>query len=152
LERWRCQGGAGRARHCAHNGSAVDRRCVDPKHRRARRASPRQGDRQPPGQAQIAGLTKGGGTTPMTILIEHFMAPEVRLFAIAAMMVLVIGLTEGLTMLIGFSLSELVGKAIDFDGESEHGFVNAVSWLNVGGVPLLIFILLILGLFSMAGF
>jgi hypothetical protein len=88
----------------------------------------------------------------MTILIEHFMAPEVRPFAIAAMMILVIGLTEAITMLIGFSLSEFVGKAVDFDGHSDHGLVNVISWLNVGGVPLLIFVLLFLGMFSIAGF
>jgi hypothetical protein len=88
----------------------------------------------------------------MTVLIEHFMAPEVRPFAIAAMMILVIGLTEALTMLIGFSLSEFVGKAVDLDGHSEHGLVNVISWLNVGGVPLLIFVLLFLGMFSIAGF
>jgi hypothetical protein len=88
----------------------------------------------------------------MTILVEHFMAPEVRPFAIAAMMILVIGLTEAITMLIGFSLSEFVGKAVDLDGNSEHGLVNVISWLNVGGVPLLIFVLLFLGMFSIAGF
>jgi hypothetical protein len=88
----------------------------------------------------------------MTVLIEHFVAPEVRPFAIAAVMILVIGLTEAITMLVGFSLSEFVGKAVDFDGHSDHGLVNVISWLNVGGVPLLIFVLLFLGMFSMAGF
>jgi len=80
------------------------------------------------------------------------MAAEVRPFAIAAMMVLVIGLAEAGTMLIGFSLSEVVGKAVDFDSHSESSFVNAISWLNVGGVPLLIFLLLCLGLFAITGF
>src|SRR5262245_2551912 len=88
----------------------------------------------------------------MTTLIEHFMAPEVRPFAIAAMMILVIGLAEAATMLVGFSLSEVVGKAVHFDSHSENGFVNAISWLNVGGVPLLIFLLLFLGMFSITGF
>jgi hypothetical protein len=88
----------------------------------------------------------------MTTLLEQFMAADVRPFAIAAMMILVIGLAEAVTMLIGFSLSEVVGKAVHFDGHSENGFVNAISWLNVGGVPLLIFILLFLGMFSITGF
>src|SRR5262245_46144427 len=88
----------------------------------------------------------------MTTLLEQFMAPEVRPFAVAAMMILVIGLAEAVTMLIGFSLSEVVGKAVNFDSHSENGFVNAISWLNVGAVPLLIFILLFLGMFSISGF
>ena len=87
----------------------------------------------------------------MTI-VEHFMAPEVQPFAVAAVMILVIGLTEVVTMLIGFSLSELIGKAVDFDGHSDHGLVNVMSWLNVGGVPLLIFVLLFLGMFAISGF
>lgn len=85
-------------------------------------------------------------------LLEHFMAPEVRPFAVAAVMILAIGLTEAVTMLIGFSLSELVGKAIDLDGHPEHSLVNVISWLNVGGVPLLIFVLLFLGMFAITGF
>jgi YqiJ-like protein len=31
-------------------------------------------------------------------------------------------------------------------------FINAVAWLNVGGVPLLVFIVVILGMFSITGF
>jgi hypothetical protein len=84
-------------------------------------------------------------------LLEHFMAAEVRPFAIAAMMILVIGLAEAVTMLIGFSLSEVIGKAVHFDSHSENSFVNAISWLNVGGVPLLIFLLLFFGMFAIAG-
>jgi hypothetical protein len=30
--------------------------------------------------------------------------------------------------------------------------INAISWINVGGVPLLIFLLLVLGAFSITGF
>jgi membrane protein implicated in regulation of membrane protease activity len=46
----------------------------------------------------------------------------------------------------------MMGKAIGFDHDSNSSFINALLWLNVGGVPLLIFILLALGLFSIAGF
>ncbi|HWX63870.1 OB-fold-containig protein [Bradyrhizobium sp.] len=85
-------------------------------------------------------------------LIDHFLAPEVRPFAIAAVMIAIIGAIESLSMLIGMSLSEMMGKAIGFDHDSNSSFINALLWLNVGGVPLLIFILLALGLFSIAGF
>lgn len=85
-------------------------------------------------------------------LIDHFLAPEVRPFAIAAVMIAIVGAIESLSMLIGMSLSEIMGKAIGFDHDSDSSFVNALLWLNVGSVPLLIFILLALGLFSIAGF
>ena len=124
--------------------------CFGRRHRRAQRALPRQADCRPPGQAQVAGLTRE--ERPMSRFSSISCAAEVRPFAIAAMMILVIGLAEAVTMLIGFSLSEVVGKAVDFDGHSENGFVNAISWLNVGGVPLLIFMLLFLGVFSITGF
>lgn len=85
-------------------------------------------------------------------LIDHFLAPEVRPFAIAAVMIAIVGAIESLSMLIGMSLSEIMGKAIGFDHDSDSSFINALLWLNVGSVPLLIFILLALGLFSIAGF
>jgi len=85
-------------------------------------------------------------------MIDHFLQPEVRPFAIAAIMIGIVGAIETLSMLIGVSLSELLGKAISVDHNSDSTFVNALCWLNVGGVPLLVFILLALGLFSIAGF
>ena len=85
-------------------------------------------------------------------LIDHFLAPEVRPFAIAAVMIAIVGAIESLSVLIGMSLSEIMGKAIGFDHDSDSSFINALLWLNVGSVPLLIFILLALGLFSIAGF
>jgi hypothetical protein len=86
-------------------------------------------------------------------MIDHFLAPEVRPFAIAAVMIAIIGGIESMSMLIGLSLSDVLGKAIGFDhGHSDSNVVNAISWLNVGGVPLLVFILLALGLFSITGF
>lgn len=85
-------------------------------------------------------------------MIDHFLQPEVRPFAIAAIMIGIVGAIETLSMLIGVSLSELLGKAISVDHNSNSTFVNALCWLNVGGVPLLVFILLALGLFSIAGF
>ena len=90
-------------------------------------------------------------------IFEHFLAPDVRPFAIAAVMIVLVGGVETISMLIGFSISESVGSAFNFDGHdlngnADHGLINAISWINVGGVPLLILILLVLGLFSIAGF
>src|SRR5262249_6865912 len=41
---------------------------------------------------------------------------------------------------------------IDFGHPSDNGVINAISWINLGGVPLLIFLLLLLGAFSITGF
>ncbi|KRQ03137.1 OB-fold-containig protein [Bradyrhizobium manausense] len=88
----------------------------------------------------------------MSALLEHVMAPEVRPFAIAAAMILIVGTLEVVTMLVGASLSEMLGTSIDFSHSSDNGVINAISWINVGGVPLLIFLLLALGAFSITGF
>jgi membrane protein implicated in regulation of membrane protease activity len=88
----------------------------------------------------------------MSALLEHVMSPEVRPFAIAAAMILIVGSIEVVSMLVGASLSEMLGTNIDFGHPSDNGIVNAISWINVGGVPLLIFLLLLLGAFSITGF
>lgn len=88
----------------------------------------------------------------MSALLEHVLSPEVRPFAIAAAMILIVGTLEVVTMLVGASLSEMLGTSIDFSHPSDNGVVNAISWINVGGVPLLIFLLLALGAFSITGF
>ncbi|MBR0845120.1 DUF1449 family protein [Bradyrhizobium liaoningense] len=88
----------------------------------------------------------------MSALLEHVMSPEVRPFAIAAAMIVIVGSIEVLSMLVGASLSEMLGTHVDFGHPSDNGVVNAISWINVGGVPLLIFLLLLLGAFSITGF
>ena len=88
----------------------------------------------------------------MSALLQHVMAPEVRPFAIAAAMILIVGSIEVVSMLVGASLSEMLGTNIDFGHPSDNGVINAISWINVGGVPLLIFLLLLLGAFSITGF
>jgi membrane protein implicated in regulation of membrane protease activity len=88
----------------------------------------------------------------MSALLEHVMLPEVRPFAIAAAMILIVGSIEVVSMLIGASLSEMLGTTIDFGHPSDNGVLNAISWINLGGVPLLIFLLLLLGAFSITGF
>lgn len=89
-------------------------------------------------------------------ILEHLLAPDVRPFAIAAVMIILVGGIETISMLIGFSISESIGSTFNFDGHfnghGDHGLLNAISWVNAGGVPLLIFVLLLLGMFSIAGF
>lgn len=88
----------------------------------------------------------------MTGLAEHLLLPEVRPFAIAAMMIVIVGGVEVTSMVIGASFSEVIGHAVDFERGGDNAFINAVAWLNVGGVPLLVFIVVMLGMFSIMGF
>ncbi|TQF28875.1 OB-fold-containig protein [Bradyrhizobium sp. UNPA324] len=88
----------------------------------------------------------------MSALLEHVMAPEVRPFAIAAAMIVIVGSIEVVSMLVGASLSEMLGTHVDFGQPSDNGVINAISWINIGGVPLLVFLLLLLGAFSITGF
>jgi membrane protein implicated in regulation of membrane protease activity len=88
----------------------------------------------------------------MTI-IDHFMQPEVRPFAVAAVMIVLVGGVEIGSMLIGLSVSELLGQTVDFGHDGNSTSIGQVlSWINVGGVPLMICILLGLGIFSITGF
>ncbi|NPV20535.1 OB-fold-containig protein [Bradyrhizobium aeschynomenes] len=88
----------------------------------------------------------------MTI-IEHFMQPEVRPFAVAAVMIVLVGGVEVGSMLIGLSVSELLGQTVDLGHDGNSTSIGQVlSWINVGGVPLMICILLGLGIFSITGF
>ena len=86
-------------------------------------------------------------------IIAHFMQPEVRPFAIAALMIVLVGGVEVAGMLVGMSFSELFGHAFDIGhGSNDSGVAQVLSWINVGSVPLMICILLALGIFSISGF
>lgn len=84
--------------------------------------------------------------------MEYFLLPEVRPFSVAAAMIAVVGAVELVSMLIGFSLSELVGKSIDLDADGDTGLAHVMAWMNVRGVPLLVYLMVALAFFSMAGF
>lgn len=79
-----------------------------------------------------------------------FLAPECAPFAIAAMILIGLTAIEILSMLLGFSLSELIGKP-HFEGH-DGVLAGLLSWINIGGVPLLILIMLALGMFAVTGF
>ena len=79
-----------------------------------------------------------------------FLAPECGPFAIAAMILVGLTAIEILSMLLGFSLSEMIGKP-HFDGH-DGVVAGLLSWINLGGVPLLILIMLLLGIFAITGF
>lgn len=75
---------------------------------------------------------------------------------------MLVGLTviEIVSMLLGFSLSHVIGN-VHFDGhagsnphaETHDGLLSGwLSWMNAGGVPILILIMLLLGIFAGTGF
>jgi len=81
--------------------------------------------------------------------MQLFLAPESLPFAIAAVMLAVLTGLEIVCLLVGFSLGEIIDKAWPGD----HGGVSGLmSWLNIGGVPVLILLMLFLGLFAINGF
>lgn len=79
--------------------------------------------------------------------MELLFAPESRPFAVAAATLLGLVTVETISLVLGAPLSHLVDKAFDTDGD---GLVT-LNWLNVGGVPLLVLVMLFLASFSIAG-
>jgi membrane protein implicated in regulation of membrane protease activity len=96
----------------------------------------------------------------MSAIGELLLASDVRPFAVAAGIVLVLGGIEAIAMLVGFSISDLFGgKEVDFGAKDVHaeaqhdGFLGGMFlWFNAGRLPLLILLILTLGLFSILGF
>ena len=81
--------------------------------------------------------------------MQLFLAPQCLPFAIAAVMLFALTGIELLCLLLGFSMGEVVDKALPDDHD---GLSGLTSWLNVGRVPVLILLMLLLGLFAMSGF
>ena len=88
----------------------------------------------------------------MSAVSDLLLAPDVRPFAIAAGIMLALGGIELLTTLVGFSISELVGKEFTTEADTDSGLGGLFLWINAGRLPLLILIILALGVFSITGF
>jgi hypothetical protein len=88
----------------------------------------------------------------MTPVSDILLAPEVRPFAVAAAIMVVLGGIELLTTLVGFSISELLGKDVAIEADSHNGLGGLLLWINAGRLPLLILIILAFGVFSIEGF
>jgi len=76
-------------------------------------------------------------------------SPECAPFAIAAAMLAGLTAIEMLAMVMGFSITEFLGKP---EVHGHDGVLAYLTWLNLGGVPLLILLMLTLGFFAMTGF
>ena len=88
----------------------------------------------------------------MSALTDILLAPDVRPFAVAAAIMMALGGIELLTTLVGVSLSEIIGKDIAAETDSDSGLGGLFLWINAGRLPLLILIVLALGVFAIAGF
>jgi hypothetical protein len=88
----------------------------------------------------------------MSAVSDILLAPDVRPFAVAAAIMAVLGGIELLTTLVGFSISEILGKDVAIEADSHNGLGGLLLWINAGRLPLLILIILAFGVFSIEGF
>jgi Protein of unknown function (DUF1449) len=88
----------------------------------------------------------------MSAISDILLAPDVRPFAVAAAIMVVLGGIELLTTLVGFSISELLGKDVAIEADSHNGLGGLLLWINAGRLPLLILLILAFGVFSIEGF
>ncbi len=82
--------------------------------------------------------------------MELFIAPESWPFTFAVILVVLIGLVETLTLLVGASLSGAIDHIalIHYDGLPD----SWLGWLHFGKVPMLVLLILMLTAFALAGF
>ena len=88
----------------------------------------------------------------MSAVTDILLAPDVRPFAISAAIMVTLGGIELLTMIVGFSISELIGKDFALETESHSAIGGLFLWINARRLPLLILLILALGVFAIAGF
>lgn len=88
--------------------------------------------------------------------MDAFTGAGVYPFTIAALILVGLVAVELCAMLVGFSMSSLLSHDLGHDGLAhggDHGPLGAwMSWLNAGGVPLLVLLMVWLASFAIAGF
>ena len=77
----------------------------------------------------------------MSAVGDILLASDVRPFAVAAAIMIALGGIEFLSMLVGFSISELFGKEIAVEGDHHGALEGLFLWVNAGHLPLLILII-----------
>ncbi len=88
----------------------------------------------------------------MSAMTDMLLAPDVRPFAISAAIMIVLSGVELLTTLVGFSLSQVMGKDFAAEMNADSGLNGLFLWINAGRLPLFILLILALGIFAIAGF
>jgi len=91
-------------------------------------------------------------------MIDIFFMPENLPFAVAIALMLMIGLIEGVGMLLGFAISSLLDNLIpdadiDVDADiGDHGAIGELlTWLRVKEVPVIAILIAFLASFGMVG-
>jgi hypothetical protein len=97
--------------------------------------------------------------------VSAFAAPALFPFTLAALVMVGLVLVEGISLVIGHSLSDLVDGLLGQEGGAGHGGPETgaeassalspaswLSWLNVGRVPFLILLIVALAVFALIGF
>lgn len=88
-------------------------------------------------------------------MMDSIVQPGTAPFWIALLTVAGLGLVELVSVLLGASASGLLDDGFDFNGpgDAESGLLGGwMSWLNAGGVPILVLAIILLSAFSVAGF
>jgi hypothetical protein len=87
--------------------------------------------------------------------MEGIVQPGTAPFWIALLTVAGLGIVELISVLLGASASGLLDDSFSYHapGDTEAGLLGSwMSWLNAGGVPLLVLAVILLSAFSVAGF
>ncbi|MCM5559232.1 OB-fold-containig protein [Pleomorphomonas sp. JP5] len=87
--------------------------------------------------------------------METFIQPGTELFWVALLVVAGLGLVELVSLLLGVSASGLLDDGLGYHGLGDHdvGLLGAwMSWLNAGGVPILVLAVLLISAFAVFGF
>jgi len=82
--------------------------------------------------------------------VSSFFAPELWPFSLAAMLLVALAAAEALGLLIGASILHWHGDIIVDHPDGLVG--DALGWLNVGKVPILVLLVIFLTVFAAAGF
>ncbi|MET0533504.1 MAG: YqiJ family protein [Steroidobacter sp.] len=80
------------------------------------------------------------------------LATETWPFSAAVLLMVLIALVEGVALLVGGSVSESLQDLFPDPGESMPGVHQALGWLHVGRVPILVLLVLFLAGFALTGF
>lgn len=81
--------------------------------------------------------------------MEAFLAPQSWPFTVALMLLVAIGVIEGLALLVGVSLS---GWLDHFAPGVESGPDSWLGWLHLGKVPMLVLLVVLLSAFALIGY
>lgn len=87
--------------------------------------------------------------------MDSIVHPGTAPFWIALLTVAGLGIAELVSVLLGASASGLIDDGLDFNGpgDAESGLLGGwMSWLNAGGVPILVLAVILLSAFSATGF